>query len=90
MIWSGRVDVGTDLFANWCDDVVEPGEPEPNVTETWQIVDAGLSIEGTPPVQSVGSLQVALTGITIASPDGERVVLGELRIGNDAWGMFAG
>ena len=41
VIWSGRVDVGTDLFANWCDDVVEPGEPEPVVTETWQIVDAG-------------------------------------------------
>jgi hypothetical protein len=90
VIWSGRVHVGTDLFANWCDDVVEPGEPESVVAESWQIVDAGIAIEGTPPVQTVGALTATLTGITLESPSGEAVVLGDLTLANDSWGAFAG
>lgn len=90
VIWSGRVHVGTDLFANWCDDVVEPGEPESVVAESWQIVDAGIAIEGTPPVQTVGALTATLTGVTLESPGGEQFVLGDLTLTNDSWGAFAG
>jgi hypothetical protein len=90
VIWSGRVHVGTDLFANWCDDVVEPGEPESVVAESWQIVDAGIAIEGAPPVQTVGALTATLTGVTLESPAGEQFVLGDLTLTNDSWGAFAG
>lgn len=90
VIWSGRVSVGTDLFADWCDDAVEAGDPEPVVAETWQILDAGIAIEGTPPVQSVGALTATLTAITLESPGGDRVVLGDLTLTNDRWGALAG
>jgi hypothetical protein len=90
VIWSGRVHVGTDLFANWCDDVIEPDEPESVVIETWQIVDAGIAIDGTPPVQGIGALTATVTGVTVESPGGEQVVLGDLTLTNDSWGAFAG
>lgn len=90
VIWSGRVHVGTDLFANWCDDAIEPGEPESVVAESWQIVDAGIAIDGTPPVQAVGALTATLTGVTLESPEGDQVVLGDLTLTNDSWGALAG
>lgn len=43
-IWRAELQFGADLFANWCDDVIEPGEPEPEVEERWE-VSGGLETE---------------------------------------------
>ncbi|HEU4894285.1 MAG TPA: hypothetical protein VFT85_00485, partial [Acidimicrobiia bacterium] len=46
--WNARLEFGTDLFANWCDDVLEPGEPTPQVGETWQLTGT-IEIDQLPP-----------------------------------------
>ena len=38
------VQFGADLMANWCDDVVEPDEPEAGVDERWTIVGGTVTI----------------------------------------------
>lgn len=90
--WEAEVRVGTDLAANWCSDVIE--QPEATVDETWEIVEGTLEFVGkVPPVDgSVADqpVRAELTGVVVASPDGERVELGDLSLANESWGFFAG
>ena len=85
--WTARIDLGADLFANWCDDVIEVGEPEPQVDETLEVVGGTLEFA----VDESGVLATAqVTELVVRDAEGVRYALGDITIENPAWGMFAG
>jgi hypothetical protein len=92
--WTGELRLGTDLFANWCDDVVEPGEPNPEVTEGWPVVGGTLEMTADPSSDGgCGSgtpARARVTDLRVEAPDGAIVGLPDLEVENDAWGCIAG
>ncbi|HXV70520.1 MAG TPA: hypothetical protein VEB69_03890 [Acidimicrobiia bacterium] len=87
--WVSELQFGTDLFANWCDDVLEPGEPEPVTEEVWQI-SGTLEILSLPATGECGPAAGMLSGAVARSEDGDEIVIGDLDLVNDSWGCFAG
>jgi len=87
--WSAVVNFGSDLFSNWCDDVMEPGEPEVVINDTAQ-VSGVLTIESLPDPGTCGPATATLGGASYETGDGEVVELGDLDLSNDGWGCFAG
>ncbi len=89
--WEVNLIEGTDLFANWCDDVVEPDEPTPIRHWTLPVVGGHLELLGEPPEDFSGdSLGVRATDLMVELPDGDVVPLGSIEITNPLWGFFAG
>jgi hypothetical protein len=85
--WTARIDLGADLFANWCDDVIEMGEPEPQVDETLEVVAGTLELS----VDVSGVVATAhATALVARDAAGVEYALGDITIENTAWGMFAG
>jgi hypothetical protein len=85
--WSARISIGADLFANWCDDVIEEDEPTPRIDQEFTIT------QGTLVGEVDGSFaQAKLTDVVAIPVDGsgEPVELPEIRLVNDGWGFFAG
>lgn len=86
--WLAELRFGTDLFANWCDDVLEPGEPTPEVGETWQL-SGTIEINELPPAGH-GPASATLTGVEAHGPNNELVAFDVLEIENQFWGTVAG
>lgn len=89
--WSGTVAQGSNLFSNWCDDVMEQGEPVPYRAAEAEIISGHLSI--TPvdarPECGGGPVTAELSDLVVEW-NGERLELGDLTIVNEGWGCFAG
>lgn len=91
--WQAEVLVGRDLMANWCDDVVEPGEPTPEVTETWPVVGGELDHDAPvepPQICAGGAVTAEVTDLTVETTTGEQLTIPDLSITNEAYGCFAG
>lgn len=89
--WNATVLVGEDLYANWCDDVLEPDEPEPQVAEEWPITAGTITLDGSPPGDVCPhEARATVTGLQATRSDGTTVDLGDRDLVNDAWGCFAG
>jgi hypothetical protein len=89
-IWRAQLQFGADLFANWCDDVIEPGEPEPEVAETWDL-SGTIQILELPAPGGCGPARALLTGVDAHSPDDDEVLaLGDFDVENGFWGCFPG
>ncbi|MEX2549634.1 MAG: hypothetical protein WD638_05380 [Nitriliruptoraceae bacterium] len=89
--WQATVQHGRDLFANWCDDVLEPGEPTPDVTEEWPITGGTITLEGGAVDQGCpGELSATLADLEVTAPDDTTIDLGSAEVTNDTWGCFAG
>jgi hypothetical protein len=88
--WEAEVRQGSDLFANWCSDVIE--EPEADVDEVLPVVAGTLEITSGQLTQSGSDEPVVaeLTGVVAESEDGEELELGDLTVTNGSWGFFAG
>jgi hypothetical protein len=82
----GAIRFGTDLMANWCDDVVEPDEPEPVIDEEWELVGGTVEITLTSDHTATGVLR----DVVARTPDGREIRLGGATVANDTWGFFAG
>ena len=85
--WSARISVGADLFANWCDDVVEEDEPTPRIDREFTIT------QGTLVGEVDGSVARASLSNVVAAPvdgPGEPIELPEIQLVNEGWGFFAG
>lgn len=82
----GAVRFGTDLMANWCDDVIEVGEPEPEVDETWNIVSGTLELSVTDNRLATGTF----TDVVAVDADGIEHDFGDVVVANGMWGFFAG
>jgi hypothetical protein len=88
-VWQAELQFGSDLFSNWCDDVLEPFEPTPEVTETWH-VSGKIEIVELPSAGQGGAATALLTGMAAQGPDGETLSLDDMEIVNEFWGTFAG
>lgn len=87
--WRAEYQTGTDLFANWCDDVMEPGEPVPVIEEVWRVT-GNLEVTGLPAAGQCGRATAELTDIEADNGDGDTISLGDYSVVNDSWGCFAG
>lgn len=89
--WDGTVLIGADLYANWCDDVLEPGEPEPAVAEQWPVTAGTITLHD-PASTAVcpDEARATVTGLQATRPDGTTIELGDRELANDTWGCFAG
>lgn len=87
--WTGELVVGRDLFAQWCDDVVEPDEPEVVEERSWEV--AGTLTweleEGDGQCPSVAT--AVLTDAEVIE-DGESQSLRDVEFRNEFFGCFAG
>ena len=89
--WRAELIDGRDLYANWCDDVIEPDEPEPQQVRVLPVVSGTLEIIGDPPQPfNGGPLSVRATRLVVDVGDGETHPLGDIEIENPLWGFFAG
>lgn len=90
-MWDVRLIDGQDLYANWCDDVIEPGEAEPLVVRSLDVVRGSLGVIGDPPAEFQGGvLRLRATDLAVELPDGTLVELGDIEIENPSYGFFAG
>ena len=87
--WRGTVRLGSDLFANWCDDVLEPDEPRSVTLEEWPVVEGAIDVV-LPPDGEWGPATLAGTGLVAERPDGQRVPIGDIVIENSNHGFVAG
>ncbi len=89
--WLGELRSGSDLFANWCDDVIEVDDPTPVVDRTWNLTAGTLTIgaigEGG---ICLGSVSASLEDAVVEGASGELLELGDLELVNDSFGCFAG
>lgn len=88
--WRGTVQQGRDLFANWCDDVVEPGEATPEVVEEWTITGGMIRVDGPVDQDCPAAVTATVADLEATAADGTTVALGSREITNDSWGCFAG
>jgi hypothetical protein len=82
-----EVQMGSDLFANWCDDVMEEGEPIPVVDSVWSVVTGTLTVAEA---DSPNARQGVLEDVVIESPAGDRVEIAAIVVTNDGYGLFVG
>lgn len=87
--WSAKLEAGQDLFANWCDDVLEPDEPTPEVDEVWE-VSGDIEVTGLPDPGGCGPATANLTGLEARNDNGDVISLDDLDVENEFWGCFAG
>jgi hypothetical protein len=87
--WLAELRFGTDLFANWCDDVLEPGEPTPEVGEIWPL-SGTIEINELPPARQSGLASATLSAIEAHGPNNELIAFDLFEIENEFWGAFAG
>ena len=89
--WNARVIAGENLYANWCDDVMEPHEPSPVEAASYEITAGILEIDGAIPQPfESGSLTLHATGLVMTGSDSTTVQLGDVTITNEMYGFFAG
>lgn len=90
--WEVTVVRGEHLFANWCNDLVPPGSPEPRVTASLPVVAGTIGFEGPVPGPDAHTDRFTgrLTDLVVEKPDGTRVTLPDATLVNDAWGGAAG
>jgi hypothetical protein len=91
--WTAEIVVGTDLFSNWCDDLIEPGEPTTVIEQRWPLVEGSLVVDAN--ASGPGCDGTVVNGLlreaVAESPSGERIDLpSELTLENTAWGCLAG
>jgi len=89
-IWSTELQIGEDLFANWCDDIIEVGEPEPRVTDRWSLSAGSISIDLRPTECGGESAIATLSDVVVLTSNGTQIELDDIDITNNAWGCFAG
>lgn len=89
--WRVTLIEGIDLYANWCDDVIEAGEPTPVEHQVVEAVGGHLSILGVPPPPfEEGTMELRAVDLVVELPDGSDAPLGEVTVINPSWGLLAG
>lgn len=92
--WNADVVQGTNLHANWCDDVMEPGEPVSEEHSRLPVVAGELLLVGGIPQDTGGgggqSATVEASDLEVELPDGTREQLGSITITNSHWGLIPG
>lgn len=87
--WDVDLVFGSDLFSNWCDDVIEPDEPEVVIDRSYS-VRGNLVISELPEPGTCGPATGTLFDASYTNELDETVSLGDFDLRNDFWGCFAG
>ena len=87
--WTGQLVTGTNLFAQWCDDVIEPDEPEVVEDASWEVTGTLTweLVEGDGQCPSVATAR--MTDAEVLMADGA-VSLPDVEFRNEFFGCFAG
>lgn len=92
--WTAEVLQGTHLHANWCDDVMEPGEPTAEEHSRLPVVEGELVLVGGIPPDTGGgggqSATVEASDLEVELPDETREQWGSITITNSHWGLIPG
>lgn len=90
--WEVMLLLGTDLYANWCDDVFGDGSALPVTHWELPVVGGHLALSGDLPSEPFESTVMTLTArdLIVELPGGERVPLGSVIVTNPSWGFLAG
>lgn len=89
--WGGSVYFGSDLFAFYCQDVIDSDAPQSVVTATWEIVDGTLDIVSlSRGERGYCHAHLAASGLVARAADGRLVDVGDFEFFNEAWGHFPG
>lgn len=88
--WSVQWVEGEDLYANWCDDVIEVDEPTSVVVRTAPITGGTITWIDRPEDADVGTATIQVEGLEVSLGSGEVVELGDDIITNDMYGFYAG
>lgn len=92
--WEAAVVLGENIHANWCDDVLEPGEPVAEEQARLPVVAGQLALVGDIPDGTGGggghSATLEASDLEVALPNGARQPLGSITITNSNWGLVAG
>lgn len=87
--WTGELVLGRDLFAQWCDDVMEPDEPDV-VRIARHDVSGTLTWSAATDRTSCPSVATGRFTEGVVTVDGRTVPLPDLEVHNDAFGCVAG
>jgi hypothetical protein len=89
--WTGELVLGRDLYSNWCDDVMEPGEPEPEIVRSLPITGGQITWVDAPAAPfDGGSARIDARQLEITTASGDVIELGDVEITNPSFGFFAG
>jgi hypothetical protein len=91
--WTAKIEVGQDLDANWCSDVIV--DPQASVDKTYTIVEGTLSFRGEVPHfdgrDNDQPVRAQLTGVVVAeNSDSQSYAVGDIPLSNNSFGFFAG
>ncbi|MDG2025793.1 MAG: hypothetical protein P8J50_01660 [Acidimicrobiales bacterium] len=81
--WKATLDVGTDLFDNWCVDI---GAPRSVIMTTYEAVAGRLELSRWPVVDRE-PLTVWIRDLEVAGPDGRVHTIGDIELTSDAFGQ---
>ena len=87
--WDADLTFGRDLFSNWCDDVIEPGEPEVVIEKAYSVWGR-LVINELPEAGTCGPASGTLFDASYLNDVDRRIDLGDIALTNEFWGCFAG
>lgn len=89
--WDVEMLDGRDLYANWCDDVIEADEPQPQVGRRLPVIAGEIEVIGVPPPRfESGTLTLRATNLVLDIGDGKTADLGDIEISNTSWGFLGG
>ena len=90
--WDATMTTGTNLFADWCNDVIEVGAPVPAIDETLTLIAGTLTVTSDPTAPACVGDEVTgvLSGAIAEYDDGTTVELDDVTLRNFGWGCFAG
>lgn len=90
--WDVTVLRGEHLFANWCNDVLAPGDLVPRIMVSFPVVAGTITYDGPAPGPDAHTdrFTARLTGLVVEKPDGTRVTLPDVDLVNESWGGAAG
>ncbi|MGD2103158.1 MAG: hypothetical protein PVG83_13075 [Acidimicrobiia bacterium] len=88
-VWDADLVFGYDLFSNWCDDVIEPDEPEVVIEKAFSVWGR-LVIDQLPEAGTCGLASGTLLDASYMDDVDRRVELGDISLSNELWGCFAG
>lgn len=89
-VWKAELQFGSNLFANWCDDVLEADEPRSEVDMTWDVSGVIEVTELDDSGCGRGSARASLSDLIATDSEGETIELPDLQVENEAWGCIPG
>ncbi len=88
--WDGYLLFGENLYANWCSDTSTDEDPTPVELDRIPVTGGTITwVEAPRDDFAAGPSTISIAGLEVTTSEGEVVVLGDLTITNDNFGLRA-